>query len=105
MSSTSSWAVTLSLFTAIPHAWSQTVPPPASGQPNQSDHLNQFEIVGNSLVCAQQVRYITNTSDTLTLPESQKLFVGTPDSKVYIVDKTENNAAQINGHPAWGSGN
>ncbi|KAF7971613.1 hypothetical protein HWV62_20712 [Athelia sp. TMB] len=55
-----------------------------STQPNQTDSLNQFKIVGNSLVSAQQV------------------FLGTLD-KVYIVDKTEDNPATINGHPAWGS--
>ncbi|KAM0748117.1 DUF1929-domain-containing protein [Meredithblackwellia eburnea MCA 4105] len=31
---------------------------------------------------------------------AQQLFLGTP-TKVYIVDKTENNVAQINGHAAW----
>ncbi|KAI9435759.1 glyoxal oxidase [Lactarius indigo] len=41
-----------------------------------------FEIVGSSLVSAQQ------------------LFLGTTD-KVYIVDKTENNPTPIRGHPAW----
>lgn len=30
------------------------------------------------------------------------MFLGTLD-KVYIVDKTENNPAQINGHPTWGA--
>ena len=30
------------------------------------------------------------------------MFVGNKD-KVYIIDKAEGNAAQINGHPAWGS--
>lgn len=29
------------------------------------------------------------------------MFLGT-DSKVYILDKSENNKAQVNGHPAWG---
>ena len=31
------------------------------------------------------------------------MFLGTPD-KVYIVDKVENNPAQVNGHPAWAQG-
>jgi len=31
------------------------------------------------------------------------MFLGTPD-KVYIVDKAENNPAQVNGHPAWAQG-
>lgn len=30
------------------------------------------------------------------------MFVGN-EEKVYILDKAENNAAQINGHPAWGA--
>jgi hypothetical protein len=54
------------------------------GQPPQTDHIDQFKIVGNSLVSAQQV------------------FLGTAD-KVYIVDKAEDNPQQINGHPAWAS--
>ncbi|KAG8908534.1 hypothetical protein FRB99_005894 [Tulasnella sp. 403] len=41
-----------------------------------------FEIVGESGVSAQQ------------------LFLGN-DQKVYILDKTQNNAAQVAGHPAW----
>lgn len=31
-----------------------------------------------------------------------QLFLGN-EEKVYILDKAEGNAAQINGHPAWGS--
>jgi hypothetical protein len=31
------------------------------------------------------------------------MFLGTLD-KVYILDKVENNEAQIDGHPAWASG-
>lgn len=30
------------------------------------------------------------------------MFLGN-DKKVYILDKAENNEAQVNGHPAWGS--
>ncbi|KII92418.1 hypothetical protein PLICRDRAFT_104299 [Plicaturopsis crispa FD-325 SS-3] len=55
---------------------------PSPGQPKKTGSVGQFEIIGNSLVSAQQ------------------LFLGTPD-KVYIVDKTENNPTQVNGHPAW----
>ena len=29
------------------------------------------------------------------------MFVGN-EEKVYILDKAEGNAAQVNGHPAWG---
>jgi len=54
------------------------------GQPAQPGQPGQFQIVGNSVVSAQQ------------------LFLGTAD-KVYIVDKTEDNPTQINGHPAWAS--
>ncbi|KIJ68126.1 copper radical oxidase [Hydnomerulius pinastri MD-312] len=54
------------------------------GQPLQTGQLNGFQIVGNSFASAQQV------------------FLGTPD-KVYIVDKTEDNPQQINGHPVWAS--
>lgn len=32
-----------------------------------------------------------------------QMFLGTLD-KVYIVDKTERNPTQINGHPAWAAG-
>ncbi|KAG8908124.1 hypothetical protein FRB99_000152 [Tulasnella sp. 403] len=41
-----------------------------------------FQIVGESGASAQQ------------------LFLGTSD-RVYIIDKTENNPLQVNGHPAW----
>ncbi|OJA12656.1 hypothetical protein AZE42_08700 [Rhizopogon vesiculosus] len=54
----------------------------APGQPKQADKLNGFEITGSSVVSGQQI------------------FLGTGD-KVYIVDKTENNPTQINGHPIW----
>jgi len=75
-------AVTLSLLATTSSALADSTPPP--GQPTHQGLLNQFEIVGESVVSAQQ------------------LFLGTPD-KVYIVDKTENNKAQISGHPAWAS--
>ncbi|KAE9390575.1 DUF1929-domain-containing protein [Gymnopus androsaceus JB14] len=38
-----------------------------------------------------------------TQVSAMMMFVGNKD-KVYIIDKAEGNAAQINGHPAWGSG-
>jgi hypothetical protein len=62
----------------------QTATSPPPGQPLKAGAIGQFELIGNSLVSAQQI------------------FVGTPD-KLYIIDKTENNPAQINGHPAWAS--
>ncbi|KAF8647070.1 hypothetical protein AX16_006905 [Volvariella volvacea WC 439] len=59
-----------------------TLPPP--GQPQHTGTPGAFEIIGDSLVSAQQ------------------LFLGTPD-KVFFVDKVENNPTQINGHPVWAS--
>ncbi|KAI9463565.1 glyoxal oxidase [Lactarius psammicola] len=47
-----------------------------------TDATANFEVVGSSLVSAQQI------------------FLGTAD-KVYIIDKTENNPTPIHGHPAW----
>ncbi|KAF9218908.1 glyoxal oxidase [Gyrodon lividus] len=37
-----------------------------------------------------------------TLVSAMMMFLGN-EEKVYILDKTEGNAAQIDGHPAWGS--
>jgi len=37
-----------------------------------------------------------------TLVSAMMMFLGNEDS-VYILDKAENNDAQVNGHPAWGS--
>ncbi|KAJ3999084.1 glyoxal oxidase [Lentinula boryana] len=37
-----------------------------------------------------------------TSVSAMMMFVGNKD-KVYIIDKAEGNAAQINGHPAWGA--
>ena len=31
-----------------------------------------------------------------------QMFLGNTE-KVYILDKAEGNAAQVNGHPAWGA--
>ncbi|KAI0775795.1 DUF1929-domain-containing protein [Trametes elegans] len=68
-------------FSLLATAYAQTAPTP--GQPARNDApLNAFEIVGNSLVSAQQ------------------MFLGTAD-KVYIVDKTEANPSNVAGHPAW----
>ncbi|KAH6906319.1 copper radical oxidase [Coprinopsis sp. MPI-PUGE-AT-0042] len=57
---------------------------PAPGQPQRTGIPGGFEIIGESLVSAQQ------------------LFLGTED-KVIFVDKVEGNPSQINGHPAWAS--
>ncbi|TIA86642.1 hypothetical protein E3P99_03633 [Wallemia hederae] len=48
----------------------------------QAANPGGYEVVGDSLVSAQMA------------------FLGR-DGNVWIVDKTENNPAQINGHPAW----
>ncbi|KAJ7723558.1 glyoxal oxidase [Mycena metata] len=56
----------------------------APSQPSSTGALGEFELIGNTLVSAQQ------------------MFLGTLD-KVYILDKVENNAAKIGGHPAWAS--
>jgi len=37
-----------------------------------------------------------------TLVSAMMMFLGS-EQKVYILDKTEGNAATVNGHPAWGS--
>ncbi|PPQ72942.1 hypothetical protein CVT24_000185 [Panaeolus cyanescens] len=71
----------LSLF--VFSAYAQTVLPPP-GQPLKQGNVGGFELIGKSLVSAQQ------------------LFVGTPD-KVFFVDKVENNPQKIKGHPAWAS--
>ena len=39
----------------------------------------------------------------LTGVSAQQLYLGN-ENKVYIIDKTQNNAATINGHPAWAVG-
>ncbi|KAF7374865.1 hypothetical protein MSAN_00372500 [Mycena sanguinolenta] len=55
------------------------------GQPlHTAGTLGGFEIIGNSVVSAQQ------------------MFLGTLD-KVFILDKVENNPGRIDGHPAWAS--
>ncbi|CDO76962.1 Copper radical oxidase [Trametes cinnabarina] len=70
-------ATALSLLAATAYAQQNPGQPPRNDAP-----IGQFEIVGNSLVSAQQ------------------MFLGTPD-KVYIIDKTEANPAKVNNHPAW----
>ncbi|KAF7358228.1 hypothetical protein MVEN_00871500 [Mycena venus] len=82
--------VLASLASVVTRSAAQSSGPPTPtilsppGQPSSTGAIGDFEIVGNSLVSAQQ------------------MFLGTLD-KVYILDKVENNAAQINGHPAWTS--
>ncbi|KAF8629225.1 hypothetical protein AX17_005808 [Amanita inopinata Kibby_2008] len=71
----------IAAFAARTNAQS-TLPPP--GQPSKPGNPGHFEIIGQSLVSAQQI------------------FLGTHDT-VYFVDKVENNPTQIKGHPAWAS--
>jgi hypothetical protein len=94
----SRFALSLSLFYFAHRAHAQS-----SGQPGQTSYLNQFQIVGNSLVSAQQVRFFHQLERSCTYFALFQLFLGTPD-KVYVLDKVENNPTQINGHPAWASG-
>ncbi|KAJ6513221.1 glyoxal oxidase [Mycena sanguinolenta] len=54
------------------------------GQPLHTGTIGGFEIIGESLVSAQQ------------------MFLGTLD-KVFILDKVENNPVEIEQHPAWAS--
>ncbi|KDQ20479.1 hypothetical protein BOTBODRAFT_26498 [Botryobasidium botryosum FD-172 SS1] len=77
-------AVPLVLFASAASSLAAVSTLAAPGQPLKTGTPGQFEIVGNTLVSAQQ------------------LFLGT-ENKVYIVDKTENNPTQINQHPAWAS--
>jgi hypothetical protein len=52
-------------------------------QPVTAQKANTFVVVGESGASAQQ------------------LFLSNSGKKVYIIDKAENNPAQVNGHPAW----
>ncbi|KAG9014897.1 hypothetical protein FRB94_009055 [Tulasnella sp. JGI-2019a] len=53
-----------------------------AAQPTYPGTDMQFKLVGDAGISAQQI------------------FLGTPN-KVYVIDKTENNPVQVNGHPAW----
>jgi hypothetical protein len=57
--------------------------------------------VGSTKVSAMMVSRQRDRQRTRSLTVIQ-MFVGNED-KVYILDKVENNAARINGHPAWAS--
>lgn len=52
-------------------------------QPVNAQKAGTFVVVGESGASAQQ------------------LFLSNSGKKVYIIDKAENNPAQVNGHPAW----
>ena len=60
---------------------------------------------GDTLVGAMMVRTALPVVCAVRLIEKMcqiELFLGNQE-KVYIIDKAERNAAQINGHPAWAS--
>ncbi|KAJ7320899.1 DUF1929-domain-containing protein [Mycena albidolilacea] len=80
--------VSLASVLAQPTTLSGGAPTPTilspPSQPSSTGTIGGFEIIGNSLVSAQQ------------------MFLGTLD-KVFILDKVENNEARIDGHPAWAS--
>ncbi|TFK70593.1 copper radical oxidase [Pluteus cervinus] len=57
---------------------------PAQSQPTRTGTPGSFEIIGESLVSAQQI------------------FLGTLNT-VYFVDKVENNPTTVEGHSAWAS--
>ena len=75
----------------------------APGQPSHKATLGTFNIIGFSLVSAQQVHILFIIHEPTIHSIPCQLFLGTPD-KVYFIDKVENNPTQINGHPAWASG-
>lgn len=52
------------------------------------------------LASAQQAGSFAQVGNTQV--SAMMMFLGN-EEKIYILDKTEGNAAQINGHPAWGS--
>ncbi|WVR09090.1 hypothetical protein IAU60_006152 [Kwoniella sp. DSM 27419] len=56
--------------------------------------------LGPSTGCAQSQLGNTFKYVGLSGVSAQQMFLGTMN-KVYIVDKTENNNATVNGHPAW----
>lgn len=91
-----------SFFLGLVYCQSATLPAP--GQPTHQGTLGTFNIIGSSLVSAQQVQSLSAMHvSTFIKTYAWQIFVGTPD-KVYFVDKVENNPTQINDHPAWASG-
>jgi hypothetical protein len=73
-------------------------------QPLRKGSDGQFELVGNSLISAQQVRFDAPTCcNQFASSTSCKMFLGTTN-KVYIIDKVENNPSRVKDHPAWAEG-
>ncbi|KAG2123080.1 copper radical oxidase [Suillus clintonianus] len=57
-------------------------------------------VASSSLASAQQAGSIVQIGNTQV--SAMMMFLGN-EEKVYILDKTEGNAASIDGHPAWGA--
>jgi hypothetical protein len=110
-------------------AISHSPSPAAAQQPTKMGTANTFEVVGTSGVSAQQVLLLVlalvlvpvpptaaNPTPPVDVPwhstpgPSHRAYRPpyTPShllyKQVYIIDKTENNPAQVNGHPAWATG-
>jgi hypothetical protein len=68
---------------------------------NRLSFLTAWSLVAFlSTTFAQSPGSFVDAGDTLV--SAMMLFLGNSE-KVYILDKAEGNAAQINGHPAWGA--
>ncbi len=61
-----------------------------------------FVVVGDTLVSAMMVIPSRQFTFLNPIAEQSQMFVGSSD-KVYIIDKVEGNAHQINGHSAYAS--
>jgi hypothetical protein len=71
--------------------------------PALAQTAGSFHLVGSTLVSAMMVSFLFHAVKVSSFfNETRQMFLGN-EQKVYILDKTEGNAAQINGHSAWGS--
>ena len=64
-----------------------------------AQQAGSFVQAGDTLVSAMMVRHPSRPRAPL---RPRQMFLGN-DEMVYILDKTEGNAVQIDGHPAWAS--
>ena len=71
----------------------------ASSSSSLAATAGSFADAGNTLVSAMMVRPLPSPPFCSDFPQ---MFLGN-EQKMYILDKAEGNAAQIAGHPAWGS--